>query len=58
MKRARLRIISAFALIFAVTALCGCKGRTMENMEPIGDTVEVEVEIPAVDTTQMPADPA
>lgn len=58
MKRTQIRIASACAVIFAATALCGCKGRTMENMEPTGDTVEVEVKIPAVDTTQMPIGPA
>ncbi|MCM1369234.1 MAG: hypothetical protein NC204_02560 [Candidatus Amulumruptor caecigallinarius] len=29
--------------------LASCKGRTMENMEPTGDTVEVVIEKP--DTT-------
>lgn len=36
-----------FAVIFCIglfsTALTACKGRTMENMEPSGDTVEVVI---------------
>lgn len=31
-------LLCSFALIAA-----GCKGRTMENMEPTGDTVEVVI---------------
>lgn len=37
-----------FALFFTIItlsiALSGCKGRTMENMVPTGDTVEVVVD--------------
>lgn len=31
------------ALIILAFAMQGCKGRTAENMEPTGDTVEVSV---------------
>ena len=34
-------IISAVAIVAITVALTGCKGRTMENVEPTGDTVEV-----------------
>lgn len=27
----------------AIGSLCSCKGRTMNNMEPTGDTVEVPI---------------
>lgn len=33
----------------------GCKGRTMENMEPTGDTVELIVNTPD-STVEMPAE--
>ncbi|MDE6071603.1 MAG: hypothetical protein K2G53_03510 [Muribaculaceae bacterium] len=31
--------------LFAVCMLASCKGRTMSNMEPTGDTVEVEIPV-------------
>lgn len=39
-------IFAGAALLFAMVAigsLCSCKGRTMKNMEPTGDTVEVNI---------------
>ena len=47
-------LIAGSALLIAVIAagsLCSCKGRTMKNMEPTGDTVEVEITplVPDVD---------
>lgn len=33
----------ACALLILACSLSGCKGRTAENMEPTGDTVEVKV---------------
>lgn len=40
-----LRTIAAamVATIVSSVALCGCSGRKMSNMEPTGETVEVEV---------------
>ena len=32
-----------FCFGFLMFALLGCKGRTTENMEPTGDTVEVVI---------------
>ncbi len=43
-----------FVAIAILGGLSSCKGRTMENMEPTGDTVEVEIAIPG----QEPADTA
>lgn len=38
----------------AVSLLFGaCKGRTMQNMEPTGDTVEVEIAPAATDTVTV-----
>ena len=39
-------IFAGSALLIAMVAigsLSSCKGRTMKNMEPTGDTVEVEI---------------
>ena len=46
------RIAAAFAAtILLSSGLAGCKGRTMENMEPLGETVEVDVPVaPSADT--------
>ena len=41
-------VIAFFAL--AATA---CKGRTMENMEPTGDTVEVVIDTPVDEGAEM-----
>ncbi|MDE7438166.1 MAG: hypothetical protein K2M93_06735 [Muribaculaceae bacterium] len=50
MKTKKISIIVA-ALFVTATSLCSCKGRTMKNMEPTGDTVEVEITplVPDVD---------
>lgn len=42
----RMRIPALILMILGVMAFSGCKGRTMENMEPTGDTVEVTVDYP------------
>ncbi|MCH5226933.1 MAG: hypothetical protein J1F16_03835 [Muribaculaceae bacterium] len=34
---------SLFGLLLTSLALGSCKGRTVENMEPTGDTVEVVI---------------
>jgi len=46
------RIALAISVSAAVVCLIACKGRTMENMEPSGDTVEltVETDTPAIDS--------
>lgn len=36
-------LVSGAAIILTALALTGCKGRTLENVEPTGDTVEVVV---------------
>ena len=41
--RSFIKFASIFCLIFLLASLSGCKGRTAENMEPTGDTVEVVV---------------
>lgn len=35
--------ISGAIAVALLLLLTGCKGRTMENMEPTGDTVEVHI---------------
>lgn len=41
------RSFSIFATVLSIIGftmlLTGCKGRTMENMEPTGDTIEVVI---------------
>lgn len=50
--------IAATGVVAIVASLCGCKGRTMENMEPTGDTVEVIINGPeAADTAAEAAEP-
>lgn len=40
-------VAGAKAAVIAILALLpACKGRTMENMEPTGDTVEVNIDRP------------
>ena len=56
MRTLRLGAAMAGSLLLALTALCGCKGRTAENMEPTGDTVEVEIH-PVVDSVPLMAAP-
>lgn len=46
---------SCVATAFILLPLGGCKGRTMENMEPTGDTVEVTLVTPD-STVEMPAE--
>lgn len=49
------RIAAAFvATILISVSLCGCSGRKMSNMEPLGETVEVEVtNAEASDSTEI-----
>lgn len=43
----KMAVVGAEALAIAILALLpACKGRTMENMEPTGDTVEVNIDRP------------
>lgn len=47
-----LRLTGAAACAAAlVIAFTGCKGRTMENMQPTGDTVEVVPDTIPADTS-------
>ncbi|MBD5211497.1 MAG: hypothetical protein HDS70_02465 [Bacteroidales bacterium] len=49
------KTIAATALVITMLSMASCKGRTMENMEPNGDTVEVEVTTIVDSTTpEMP----
>lgn len=47
------KILNAGAVLLivmvAIGSLCSCKGRTMNNMEPTGETVEVQIS-PAPDS--------
>lgn len=43
-------VLMAVAAPVLISCLTSCKGRTMENMEPTGDTVEVVIEQPVDDT--------
>lgn len=43
MKTSKTLSAIAVAIILLAFTLQGCKGRTAENMEPTGDTVEVNV---------------
>lgn len=52
------KTIAATSVVAIAVSLAGCKGRTMENMEPAGDTVEVTVgDAAAADSTIMPEQP-
>ena len=46
MKRYRSKVTAAtlVATVAVLIGLSGCKGRTMDNMVPTGDTVEVEIQ--------------
>lgn len=47
---------SAFAAVILLSAgAVSCKGRTMQNMEPTGDTVEVDLITDQGDTDSIPA---
>ena len=49
------KTIAATTLVITMLSMASCKGRTMENMEPNGDTVEVEVTTIVDSTTpEMP----
>ncbi|MBD5201659.1 MAG: hypothetical protein HDS73_00915 [Bacteroidales bacterium] len=49
------KTIAATALVITMLSMASCKGRTMENMEPNGDTVEVDVTTIVDSTTpEMP----
>lgn len=41
--------------LLAAASLWGCKGRTSENMEPSGDTVEVYISATSDSATQSPS---
>lgn len=60
MIRLKATLTAASALLAGVALFTSCKGRTMDNMEPTGDTVEVVVEEPdaPAPVRVMPADSA
>lgn len=45
MIKSRYMAIAGTALVLA-TVFCACKGRTADNMEPLGETIEVDIPIP------------
>ncbi len=47
---------AAGGLLLGAGLLCGCKGRTADNMQPSGDTVEVEILSQEAPAAQQPAD--
>lgn len=50
-------VLSALAVIAVSAAMMSCQGRTMMNMEPTGETVEVSVsEAPVADADTTVAD--
>lgn len=52
------RFIAAGALgLLLISLLSGCKGRTMENMEPLNETVEVEIDtLSGFESVELQAD--
>lgn len=46
------KVIFAGIILLVTCACISCKGRTMSNMEPTGDTIEVRV-APLPDTTAV-----
>ena len=46
MIKSRYMAIAGTVMVLA-TAFCACKGRTADNMEPLGETVEVAIPMPA-----------
>lgn len=54
-------VVTASVVATVVCILASCKGRTMDNMEPTGETVDVVIETPAdtvvseVETIAVPA---
>lgn len=51
MNRIKSYVIAPACVVAITLSLTACKGRTMENMEPLGDTVEVVV------NSETPDDP-
>jgi len=45
MIKTRYMAIAGTVMVLA-TAFCACKGRTADNMEPLGETVEVDIPMP------------
>lgn len=50
MQRLLIKMLPLLAAALAVVSMASCKGRTVENMEPTGDTVEVTGLIPERET--------
>jgi len=48
------RMLPIAGVVSLLLTLGSCKGRTAENMEPAGDTVEVTGLIPASDAPETP----
>lgn len=52
----KMKAAAAFtAVVLLLTGATSCKGRTMQNMEPTGDTVEVDIITDQGDTDSIPA---
>lgn len=58
MKREKMAVtaINVAVVAFFALAATACKGRTMENMEPTGDTVEVVIDTTAEAPVELPVD--
>jgi hypothetical protein len=58
MKREKMAVtaINVAVVAFFALAATACKGRTMENMEPTGDTVEVVIDTTAEAPMELPVD--
>ena len=53
MKKLNIKAIAAtsVATVALLLSMSACKGRTLDNVQPTGDTVEVEIEeVPATDS--------
>lgn len=48
--------INVAVVAFFALAATACKGRTMENMEPTGDTVEVVIDTPTDSPAELQSD--
>lgn len=53
-----LRLSAAFGLVAVFLLLSACKGRTADNVEPTGETIEVEVNVDSSTTPDVSMDTA
>lgn len=49
-------IVATIVISISALTLTGCQGRKMSNMEPTGETVEVEINTPADSISSAPTD--